>query len=41
MKSVRVEQAKGPFKLFDEKIVEPGRGQVRIKVRAGGVCHSE
>ncbi len=41
MKSIRVEQAKGPFTLFDEKIVEPGRGQVRIKVQACGVCHSD
>jgi D-arabinose 1-dehydrogenase-like Zn-dependent alcohol dehydrogenase len=41
MKSIRVEQAKGPFKLVDEKIVEPGRGQVRIKVQACGVCHSD
>ena len=37
MKSVRVEQAKGPFKLFDAKIVEPGRGQVRIRVEAAAV----
>ncbi|HEY6300312.1 MAG TPA: alcohol dehydrogenase [Candidatus Binatus sp.] len=41
MKSIRVEQAKGPFKLIDEKIVEPARGQVRIKVQACGVCHSD
>jgi D-arabinose 1-dehydrogenase-like Zn-dependent alcohol dehydrogenase len=41
MKSVRVEQAKGPFKLFDEKIVEPARGQVRIRVQACGICHSD
>ena len=41
MKSVRVEQAKGPFKLFDDKIVEPARGQVRIKVQACGICHSD
>ena len=41
MKSIRVEQAKGPFKLVDEKIVEPARGQVRIKVQACGVCHSD
>jgi D-arabinose 1-dehydrogenase-like Zn-dependent alcohol dehydrogenase len=41
MKSIRVEQAKGPFKLFDEKIVEPARGQVRIKVQACGICHSD
>jgi D-arabinose 1-dehydrogenase-like Zn-dependent alcohol dehydrogenase len=41
MKSVRIEQAKGAFKVVDEKIVEPARGQVRIKVQACGVCHSD
>ncbi len=41
MKSIRVEQAKGPFKFVDEKIVEPARGQVRIKVQACGICHSD
>lgn len=41
MKSVRVEQAKGPFKIVDEKIAEPARGQVRIKVQACGICHSD
>ncbi len=41
MKSARVEQAKGPFKLVDEKILEPARRQVRIKVQACGVCHSD
>jgi D-arabinose 1-dehydrogenase-like Zn-dependent alcohol dehydrogenase len=41
MKSIRVEQAKGPFRPFDDKIVAPARGQVRIKVQACGVCHSD
>jgi D-arabinose 1-dehydrogenase-like Zn-dependent alcohol dehydrogenase len=41
MKSVRVEQAKGPFKLVDDTAREPGRGQARIKVQACGVCHSD
>jgi D-arabinose 1-dehydrogenase-like Zn-dependent alcohol dehydrogenase len=41
MKAVRVEQAKGPFKLVDAKIPEPSRGQVRIKVQACGICHSD
>jgi D-arabinose 1-dehydrogenase-like Zn-dependent alcohol dehydrogenase len=41
MKSVRVEQAKGPFKLVEESAREPGRKQVRIKVQACGVCHSD
>jgi D-arabinose 1-dehydrogenase-like Zn-dependent alcohol dehydrogenase len=41
MKSIRVEQAKGPFKLMDEKMPEPPRGHVRIKVQACGICHSD
>ena len=41
MKSIRVEQPKGPFKLGDEKIVEPSRGQARIRVQACGICHSD
>ncbi len=41
MKAIRVEQAKGPFKLVDEKIPEPTRGQARIKIEACGVCHSD
>ncbi|MGA6971280.1 MAG: alcohol dehydrogenase [Candidatus Binatus sp.] len=41
MKSVLVESAKGPFKTIDEKISEPSRGQVRIKVQACGICRSD
>ncbi len=41
MKAIRVEQPKGPFKLVDEKIVEPSRGHVRIRVHACGICHSD
>jgi D-arabinose 1-dehydrogenase-like Zn-dependent alcohol dehydrogenase len=41
VKSVRVEQPKGPFKIVDEKIAEPARAQVRIKVQACGICHSD
>src|SRR5271169_5839305 len=41
MKSVLVESAKGPFKTVDEKISEPSRGQVRIKVQACGICRSD
>src|SRR6266481_516378 len=41
MKAIRVEQAGGTFRLVDEKLVEPLRGQVRIKVQACGVCHSD
>ena len=41
MKSVLVESAKGPFKTIDEKISEPSRGQVRIRVQACGICRSD
>ena len=41
MKAIRVDQAGGDFRLVDEKLVEPSRGQVRIKVQACGVCHSD
>jgi D-arabinose 1-dehydrogenase-like Zn-dependent alcohol dehydrogenase len=41
MKSVRVEQPKGPFTIVEEKIIEPARGQVRIRVQACGICHSD
>ena len=41
MKAIRVEQAGGSFRLVDEKPGEPSRGQVRIKVQACGVCHSD
>ena len=41
MKAIRVEQAGGPLRLVDDKVVEPLRGQVRIKVQACGICHSD
>ena len=41
MKAIRVEQAGGPLRLVDDKLVEPLRGQVRIKVQACGICHSD
>jgi D-arabinose 1-dehydrogenase-like Zn-dependent alcohol dehydrogenase len=41
MKMARVPEANAQFELVDVEIPEPGRGQVRIKVRACGVCHSD
>ena len=41
MRSVQVSKANGPFELVEKDIPEPGATQVRIKVQACGVCHSD
>ncbi len=41
MKIARVPAANEPFEVTDVDIPEPGRGHVRVKVHACGVCHSD
>ena len=41
MRSVQVSKANGPFEIVERDIPEPGARQVRIKVQACGVCHSD
>jgi len=41
MKAVQVSKAGGNFEVVERNIPEPGRGQVRIKVEACGICHSD
>lgn len=41
MKMVRVPEANAKFELVEVDIPEPGPGQVRVKVHACGVCHSD
>jgi D-arabinose 1-dehydrogenase-like Zn-dependent alcohol dehydrogenase len=41
MRSVQVSKANGPFEIVERDIPEPGAAQVRIKVQACGVCHSD
>src|SRR5580658_7228184 len=41
MKAVQVPKAKGPFELVERDIPEPRAGQIRVKVQACGVCHSD
>ena len=41
MKAVQVTKAGGDFELVERPIPEPERDQVRIKVEACGVCHSD
>ncbi|HXC90268.1 MAG TPA: alcohol dehydrogenase [Stellaceae bacterium] len=41
MRAVEVRQPGGPLELVEREIPEPGPGQIRIKVQACGVCHSD
>jgi D-arabinose 1-dehydrogenase-like Zn-dependent alcohol dehydrogenase len=41
MQSVQVSEAKGPFEIVERDIPAPGPIQVRIKVQACGICHSD
>jgi D-arabinose 1-dehydrogenase-like Zn-dependent alcohol dehydrogenase len=41
MRSVQVSTPGGPFEIVDRDIPEPGPTQVRIKVQACGICHSD
>jgi D-arabinose 1-dehydrogenase-like Zn-dependent alcohol dehydrogenase len=41
MKAVQVSKPGGNFEVVERPVPEPGRGQVRIKVEACGVCHSD
>ena len=41
MKVVQVPKPGGDFELVERDIPQPGRAQVRIKVEACGICHSD
>ncbi len=41
MKAVQISKPGGNFEIVDRPIPEPTRGQVRIKVEACGICHSD
>ena len=41
MKAVQVPKAGGDFEIVEREIPQPGPRQVRIKVQACGVCHSD
>ncbi|HVX10018.1 MAG TPA: alcohol dehydrogenase [Pirellulales bacterium] len=41
MKAVQVGRPGGEFELIEREVPEPGPRQVRIKVQACGVCHSD
>ena len=41
MRVAQVTRPKGSFEIVEREIPEPGAGQVRIKVEACGICHSD
>jgi len=41
MRAVQVSYAGGPFELVERALPEPGPGEVRVRVEACGVCHSD
>lgn len=41
MRSVQVTKPKGALEIVEKDIPEPGLRQVRIKVQACGICHSD
>ena len=41
MKAVQASKAGGAFEVVERDVPEPGTGQVRIKVEACGICHSD
>lgn len=41
MRAIQVSRPGGPFELVERPLPEPGPGEVRIRVEACGVCHSD
>src|SRR5256885_2212580 len=41
MRVVQVTEPNGPFELVEREIPEPGAGEVRVRVEACGICHSD
>jgi D-arabinose 1-dehydrogenase-like Zn-dependent alcohol dehydrogenase len=41
MKAAQISKANGDWELVERDIPEPGPGQVRVKIDACGVCHSD
>ena len=41
MKAAQIGKPGGDWELVERDIPEPGTGQVRVKIEACGVCHSD
>jgi D-arabinose 1-dehydrogenase-like Zn-dependent alcohol dehydrogenase len=41
MRAIQIARANGPFELVERDLPEPGNGEVRVRVQACGICHSD
>jgi D-arabinose 1-dehydrogenase-like Zn-dependent alcohol dehydrogenase len=41
MRAAQVARANGPFEIVEREARQPGPGEVRIRVEASGICHSD
>ena len=41
MKAAQISNPGGDWELIERDIPDPGAGQVRVKVEACGICHSD
>jgi D-arabinose 1-dehydrogenase-like Zn-dependent alcohol dehydrogenase len=41
VRAVQVAKKGGPFELVERELPQPGPREVRVKVQACGVCHSD
>ena len=41
MKAAQISKAGGDFELVEREVPQPGPGEVRVKVEACGICHSD
>src|SRR6267142_497665 len=41
MRAAQITRPNGPFEIVEREIPQPGPAQVRIKVQACGICHSD
>ena len=41
MKAAQISKAGGDFEFVEREVPQAGRGQVRVKVEACGICHSD
>jgi len=41
MRAVQVVRAGGPLEIVEREVPEPARGEVRVRIQACGVCHSD
>lgn len=41
MRAVQVSKPNGPFEVVEREVREPGPGELRVRVEACGICHSD